>query len=69
MLGPGGGSMKGEHHRAGPISILEAKARAAWEAVVRECEDRLRAESVKLGEGEESRACKLRPSGGVKAQG
>ncbi len=42
--------MKGEHHRAGPISILEAKARAAWEAVVRECEDRLRAESVELKE-------------------
>ena len=43
--------MKGEYqHSAPPISKLEAKARAAWEAVVRECEERLRAESVELRE-------------------
>ena len=43
--------MKGEYqHSAPPISKLEAKARAAWEAVVREYEDRLRAESVELRE-------------------
>ena len=43
--------MKGEYqHSAAPISKLEAKARAAWEDVVRECEGRLRAESVELRE-------------------
>ena len=43
--------MKGEYqHSAPPISKLEAKARTAWEDVVRECEDRLRAESVELRE-------------------
>ena len=54
--------MKGEYqHSAPPISNLEAKARAAWEAVVRECEDRLRAESVELRE-EPRRSFTLPPS-------
>ncbi len=54
--------MKGKYqHSAPPISNLEAKAREAWEAVVRECEDRLRAESVELGE-EPRRSFTLPPS-------